>query len=210
MSRRRRRCSDVKPIYPKEAVEARIQGVQILEITIDPAGNVIGARALRGQRVLVGPAIDAVLQWKFTPWDGPERRLMTVTVNFTLADGPGPGTPGSRRARGRRGHGLADAGLLAGRRHSAWAATSSRRTGWWTSKPVYPKEAQDARVQGVVIFELLVGPDGKVKDTRVLRSIPMLDKAAEEAVRQWEFTPTLLNGNAISIIMTVTVNFTLQ
>ena len=204
-----KKVHDVKPIYPKEAVEARIQGVQILEITIDPAGNVIGARALRGQRVLVGPAIDAVLQWKFTPWDGPERRLMTVTVNFTLADGPGPGLPVRDAPAGGAG--------MVSPTPASWPADATRVGGnikppnrLVDAKPVYPKEAQDARVQGVVIFELLVGPDGKVKDTRVLRSIPMLDKAAEEAVRQWEFTPTLLNGNAISIIMTVTVNFTLQ
>jgi len=77
-------------------------------------------------------------------------------------------------------------------------------------KPVYPDVAQKARVQGVVIFDVLIGPDGKVKDARILRSIPLLDRAAYDAVLQWEFTPTLLNGNPISIVMTCTVNFTLQ
>lgn len=77
-------------------------------------------------------------------------------------------------------------------------------------KPVYPSIAQSARVQGVVIIEATIGPDGKVKDARVLRSIPLLDQAALDAVRQWEFTPTLLNGVPVPVIMTVTVNFTLQ
>ncbi len=77
-------------------------------------------------------------------------------------------------------------------------------------RPVYPSIAQSARVQGVVIIEATIGPDGKVKDARVLRSIPLLDQAALEAVRQWEFTPTLLNGVPVPVIMTVTVNFTLQ
>jgi len=77
-------------------------------------------------------------------------------------------------------------------------------------KPVYPSIAQSARVQGVVIIEATIGPDGKVKDARVLRSIPLLDQAAIDAVRQWEFTPTLLNGVPVPVIMTVTVNFTLQ
>jgi TonB family protein len=49
-----------------------------------------------------------------------------------------------------------------------------------------------------------------VNSARVLRSIPELDQAAIEAVNQWEFTPTLLNGAAMPVIMTVTVNFTLQ
>ena len=73
--------------------------------------------------------------------------------------------------------------------------------------PVYPPDALAARVAGVVIIEAVIGEDGKVRDARVLRSIPMLDAAATEAVRQWEFTPTLLNGVAVPVVMTATVNF---
>jgi protein TonB len=76
--------------------------------------------------------------------------------------------------------------------------------------PVYPPIAQSARVQGVVIIEATIGPDGAVKDARVLRSIPLLDASALDAVRQWQFTPTLLNGVPVPVIMTVTVQFTLQ
>jgi protein TonB len=77
-------------------------------------------------------------------------------------------------------------------------------------KPIYPPIAQSARVQGVVIIEATIGADGKVKDAKVLRSIPLLDQAAVDAVKQWQFTPTLLNGVPVPVIMTVTVNFTLQ
>src|SRR5207248_1153284 len=77
-------------------------------------------------------------------------------------------------------------------------------------KPVYPAIAQSARVQGVVIIEAVIGPSGAVQEAKVLRSIPLLDAAALEAVRQWQFTPTLLNGVPVPVIMTVTVNFTLQ
>ena len=77
-------------------------------------------------------------------------------------------------------------------------------------KPVYPAIAQSARVQGVVIIEATIGPNGQVQEAKVLRSIPLLDQAALDAVRQWEFTPTLLNGVPVPVIMTVTVNFTLQ
>ena len=76
--------------------------------------------------------------------------------------------------------------------------------------PVYPQIAQSARVQGVVIIEATIGPSGKVQDARVLRSIPLLDQAALDAVRQWEYSPTLLNGVPVPVIMSVTVNFTLQ
>jgi TonB family protein len=76
--------------------------------------------------------------------------------------------------------------------------------------PAYPPIAASARVQGVVIIEAVIGPNGKVQDARVLRSIPLLDQAALDAVRQWEFTPTLLKGVPVPVIMTVTVQFTLS
>jgi protein TonB len=77
-------------------------------------------------------------------------------------------------------------------------------------RPVYPAEARDAKVQGVVILELVVGPDGRVDRVAVLRSIPSLDQPAIDAVKEWEFTPTLLNGTPVPVLMTVTVNFTLK
>ena len=74
-------------------------------------------------------------------------------------------------------------------------------------RPQYPLNAQSTRVQGVVIIEATIAADGKVQDARVLRSIPLLDAAALDAVRQWEFTPTLVNGVPVPVIMTVTVQF---
>jgi periplasmic protein TonB len=76
--------------------------------------------------------------------------------------------------------------------------------------PVYSAIAQAARVQGIVIIEATIGEDGHVTNARILRSIPLLDQAAVDAVRQWQFTPTLLNGVPVPVIMTVTVNFTLK
>ena len=76
--------------------------------------------------------------------------------------------------------------------------------------PIYPPIAQSARVSGVVIIEATIGVDGSVTDARVIRPVALLDQAALEAVRQWKFTPTLLNGTAVPVIMTVTVNFTLR
>ncbi len=61
-----------------------------------------------------------------------------------------------------------------------------------------------------MILEATIGTDGTVKDLKVLRSIPLLDAAAIDAVKQWQYTPTTLNGVPVPVIMTVTVNFTLQ
>jgi protein TonB len=75
-------------------------------------------------------------------------------------------------------------------------------------KPVYPAVAQAARVAGEVTVEATIGPDGKVVDAKVVRSVPLLDQAALDAVRQWEYTPTLLNGVPVPVVMTVKINFT--
>jgi protein TonB len=76
--------------------------------------------------------------------------------------------------------------------------------------PVYPDIAKQARVQGVVILECTISPQGKVTDVKTLRGIPLLNEAAVSAVRQWVYTPTLLNGVPVPVIMTVTVNFKLS
>jgi TonB family protein len=76
--------------------------------------------------------------------------------------------------------------------------------------PVYPALARAANIQGAVVVEATIGPDGNVQDVTIARSNPLLDKAALDAVRQWQFAPTRLNGTAVPVIMTVTVNFALE
>ena len=76
--------------------------------------------------------------------------------------------------------------------------------------PVYPELAKQARVSGVVILEATIGPRGDVTSVTVLRGAPLLDEAAVEAVKQWVYAPTLVNGVPVPVVMTVTVNFKLS
>jgi protein TonB len=76
--------------------------------------------------------------------------------------------------------------------------------------PIYPPIALAARKEGLVILEALVGEDGEVREVRVLRSDALFDDAAVQAVRQWKFTPTRLNGEPVPVVMTVTVGFSLR
>jgi protein TonB len=76
--------------------------------------------------------------------------------------------------------------------------------------PAYPDIALKAHVEGIVIIEATIDVRGRVADARVLRGVPILDEAALEAVRQWVYTPTLLDGVPTPVIMTVTVNFRLK
>jgi protein TonB len=174
-----------------------------------------------------------VNQWEFTPTTvngAPIPVVMTVTVNFTMAGGSGvvggvvggvaggvvggvtagsgfdvpppppPPPPGSSSS-GKTS--LDPTALKVG-----GAISPPKRL--VNVNPVYPPEASEARVQGVVILEVLIGTDGKVENSRILRSIPMLDQAATDAVRQWVFTVTSVNSAPVKVVMTVTVNFTLQ
>lgn len=76
--------------------------------------------------------------------------------------------------------------------------------------PVYPQVALDAGLEGIVIIEAVVDEEGRVDSARVLRGIPILDDAALGAVRQWRYTPTLLDGVPTPVIMTITVTFKLK
>ena len=223
---------NVKPVYPDVARTARVQGVVICEVLIGSDGRVADAHILRSIPLLDQAALDAVRQWEFTTTllsGNPVPVIMTATVNFTLDGGAlDLGVPVRDTATEQA---TAIAEQYAADRQAAATAGSQVKYGQATDwppeairvganikpptkimdvRPVYPEVAQKARVQGIVICDVLVRPDGTVADARVLRSIPLLDQAAFDAVLQWVFTPTLLNGNAVPVIMTVTVNFTLE
>jgi protein TonB len=76
--------------------------------------------------------------------------------------------------------------------------------------PVYPSIAKAARVSGMVIVEATIATDGSVRGARVIRSVPMLDQAALDAVAQWRYTPTLLNGQPVEVVMSVNVTFAIN
>ena len=76
--------------------------------------------------------------------------------------------------------------------------------------PVYPDLARQAGIQGIVILECTIDRSGRVTDVSVLRGLPTLDAAAMEAVRQWVYSPTLVDGVPVPVIMTVTVQFRLS
>jgi protein TonB len=78
-------------------------------------------------------------------------------------------------------------------------------------EPTFPEAARRARMQGVVILEAIITTDGSVADVKVLKSVnPLLDAAAERAVSRWLYKPATLNGRAVSVYLTVTVNFQLH
>ena len=76
--------------------------------------------------------------------------------------------------------------------------------------PVYPPVAKLARVEGTVHLAAVIGPDGTMKELHTLGGPALLIQAAMDAVKQWVYKPTLLNGEPVSVETTIDVNFTLQ
>jgi protein TonB len=76
--------------------------------------------------------------------------------------------------------------------------------------PDYPELAKRTRVEGVVLLQVVVDEVGQVVETKILRGHPLLTQAAVEAVRQWRYSPTLLQGEPIPVTAVVTVNFVLR
>ncbi len=76
--------------------------------------------------------------------------------------------------------------------------------------PSYPETARLAGIDGTVMVQALVGRDGRVKETRIVQSIPILDEAAVQAVRQWVFVPAKLKGKPVAVWVGAPVKFSLK
>jgi protein TonB len=76
--------------------------------------------------------------------------------------------------------------------------------------PVYPALAKQARIQGTVKFQAIIGKDGTIQNLQLVSGHPLLVAAAQQAVSQWVYRPTLLNGEPVEVVTTIDVNFTLS
>ncbi len=208
------RVAEVRPLgltatatSPKFTIEVNNVGPNQWEGFVHTAANAETAKVLRA---LVDAAAAGVQRWSYEP---PAEAPVSFDVSFRFA--PDTETTSAQLAAPPQ---TRDLTRSAAANSTDWSVDGALRIGGdikapvriRDARPVYPPEALAARVTGVVIVEARVGPDGWVTNARVLRSIPMLDQAALDAVMQWKFTPTLLNGQAVPVIMTMTVNFTLR
>jgi TonB family protein len=226
--------SKVDPVYPELAKRARVEQVVILEVLVDEGGNVSRVRVIRGHPLLDQAAVDAVKQWKYstTLLNGqPVPVLATVTIPFTLR-GTSFVTPSETPTPSPTGGVLGGApprvfsyypdprigGIVVSQLPSEQGRRESMRVGGNVQEskiikrvePVYPEPAKRARVEQIVMLEVNVDEEGIVSSVRVIRGHPLLDQAAIDAVKQWVYSPTLLNGEKIPVITTVTVVFSLS
>jgi protein TonB len=76
--------------------------------------------------------------------------------------------------------------------------------------PVYPQLAKQARIQGTVRFTAIIGKDGTIQNLQLVSGHPLLVASAQDAVKQWVYRPTLLNGEPVEVVTQIDVNFTLS
>jgi TonB family protein len=147
-------------------------------------------------------ALDAVRQWVYEPMminGRPRGMIFTTTVTFQL-DGSKP----KARTEVTHGEGLP--------RIKPIRITSDIQQPKMIKRveAVYPQIARQARIEGTVIVEATTDIYGRVQTVNVLRSIPLLDKAAIEAVKQWVYEPAIINGKPREVSFTVSVQFKLE
>jgi TonB family protein len=176
----------VKPVYPPEAKKAGIQGIVVLRTTIKKDGSVSRLEVVSGKPILAKAALEAVQQWRYAPM---EKALTTdVDVNFTLAEGPGPGS----QVGGvyRVGNGV-----------SAPIPT-------YKPEPPYTPEAKAAKLQGTVTLWIVIGADGAVTEAKVIRELGKgLDESAVQTVKTWKFKPAMKDGKPVPCGVSVEIDF---
>lgn len=213
----------VEPIYPPLARQARIEGTVVLKVIVSKAGEVRATEVISGHPMLVPSAVEAVKQWRYTPYtkDGETVEVATpVQVNFRIADKP-PASSGEGAHPGdseppfdsSRSAGRVDTEPLPSTVPPQRVRVSSGvAAGLLVSKvpPHYPEDAREARVQGTVLLKVNIDKEGNVYKTELISGQPLLAPAAIEAVRHWKYKPYLLNGAAVEVETQVQVNFVLK
>jgi TonB family protein len=219
-----------KPEYPPEAQRLGLEASLDLRLRVNAAGDVVGTERLSGgtsvhhdddnaaeraeflathPNAFWAAAEAAARQWKFEPAKGG----MTCVVSFAFR--LKPDTSNSTTSTPTRGSrptavGAPTPGPPAPRVPVRVGGDVKAPHATVKVDPIYPDEAQAAHVAGVVLLEITIATDGSVSNARVLRSIPMLDQAAVDAVKQWKYEPTVLNGVPVEVEMNVFINFTLS
>lgn len=191
----------VYPEYPQDALERGIRGTVVVDITVNAAGEVTTAAVDSGPPELRASALKAALGLRFSKGRGTD--AIKIAIEYTLR----PTSWGVKTGDAAPRIGLRPSAPMIGLRVEGDMRPPRKIK---DVPPEYPAVAQDARAQGVVILEARIDESGNVSDTRTLRSIPLLDQAAIDAVKQWQYEPTLLNGTPVAVIVTVTVSFTLR
>lgn len=198
-----RLIKSIDPIYPEIAKQAKVEGFVALDLRIGKTGRVTNVLIRRSVPLLDQAAIDAVRQWVFEPLlvEGKAvDAIMTTAIGFH----PERSMKGLASVSfGFLGEKIIkDAVIIEGRIPPPKCLKSV--------PAVYPEIAKQAKIEGFVILAVRTDKEGRVEEVKVLRSMPLLDQAAIDAVKQWVYEPLIKNGKPQKAVFAVTVGFYLD
>ena len=218
----------VDPVYPEIAKQAGVQGDVVIEVTTDIHGKVTETKVIRSVPLLDQAAIDAIEQWIYEPFiiDGqPRPVLFTVTCRFKLDDEEKKDVVRSGVASGITGgvqggvEGGVQGGVAGGIVGGVAGGIEDQVVIYGNfAKPkiikkvdaIYPLDARKAGIKGEVILQVTIDEKGRVIQATPVKSIPGLDQAAIDAVKQWVYEPYIVDGEPRSVVFPVTVTFRLR
>jgi TonB family protein len=196
------------PKYPKQAKKEQLEGIVVVEATIERNGNVGDLAIVSGDVVLADAAVDAIRNWRFEPYTKsgqPVEVHQKLAFNFnrsgkfgeldpqlpppTFAKSPDP-TPKVEEKVFPIGH----------------EVTPPRAI--YAPDPPYDEDARKARYQGTSVLSLIVGSDGQPRNIRVTRALGEgLDAKAVESVSKWKFEPATKDGQPVAVYVVIEVQF---
>lgn len=199
----------VKPVYPPLAKQAGVEGTVRLMIVIDKEGLVKEIQSVSGPPLLVPAAEEAVRQWRYEPTylNGKPMEVITqVDVNFTLggrkaAEAAPEGT--TAWPPGGTGQQFPSTAAEKGVKRIQVPPNDQAEKVMYSPTPAYPAEAQAAGVRGAVRLNVLIGVDGAVKEVQSVTGHPLLRQAALEAIRQYRYRPTTVDGQPAEVVTQV-------
>jgi TonB family protein len=192
----------LEPRYPVPAEVARIEAAVTMRIIINEEGQVWSAEILKGHQLLNQAALDAMIRWHYAPTviEGKVVPVITaVKVQFSpvkvMHD---PDEKSSTGIAAPKREPIRTSGAYLENR-------IIRRV-----EPEYPPLARANDISGTVILRVIINEEGEVYEVKVVRGHPLLQQAAVDAVRQWKFKPTLMNGEPVPVLGTIAVSFNLR
>ena len=228
----------VTPVYPPIAKTSHISGTVVLHAIIGKDGAVEDLKYVSGPPLLMKSAMDAVKQWQYKPtllMGKPVRVATTISVMYQLGvknpsdaaeSNVTPGSAGSSaEPTGTASQDAAkdasasqdDASGSAPANPPAPKLTRVRVGGKVAAanlvhqvSPVYPQSAKDLHIQGTVLFHVVIAHDGTIQTLEYVSGPPELKDSAMNAVKQWRYKPTLLNGQPVEVDTAIAVVYTLK
>jgi TonB family protein len=219
----------VQPVYPKEAKDAHISGTVVVKGVIEKDGSMQQVEYVSGPEELKQAAMDAVKQWQYKPTTlagNPIEVDTTISLVFSLnkaeegePPSEAPTTGGDSKSVAPNPTGVPDAlnGPGPAPPPPPHNVPTRIRVGGAVQAanlvhqvlPIYPQEAKLEHISGTVTLHVIVARDGSIQTVEFVSGPDVLKKSAMDAVKQWRYSPTLLNGQPIEVDTKVAVVYSL-